>query len=168
MTSFVDMDEDIDPGFDVQLLTDKLHEAVCDSESCPFEACVNLSVTHSEEVRKLNLEYRDMDRTTDVLSFPATEVLEGRFEELDQSDISLFDPESGELILGDIIINIDRVYSQAEEYGHGIKREFAFLAAHCLFHLCGYDHMDDETAHMMEEKQEAVLQKLGITREGNV
>ena len=74
-------------------------------------------------------------------------------------------PETGELILGDIMINIDRVYSQAEEYGHSVLREFAFLTAHSLYHLCGYDHMDEESALIMEEKHERVLAALGITRE---
>jgi probable rRNA maturation factor len=76
-----------------------------------------------------------------------------------------FDPDSGELILGDIIISVDKVEEQAESYGHSKKREFAFLVAHSMLHLCGYDHMEAEEAVVMEAKQEAVLTKLGITRD---
>ncbi len=76
-----------------------------------------------------------------------------------------FDPDSGELILGDIIISVEKVEEQAQEYGHSELREFAFLVAHSMFHLCGYDHMEANEAAVMEQKQEAVLTQLGITRE---
>ena len=165
MTSYVDIDEDIKLDFDATELTDRLMEQVTDSENCPYETCVFVSVTHSEEVRACNREYRDIDSTTDVLSFPALKIVNGDFDIVDESDASLFDPETGELILGDIMINIDRVYSQAEEYGHSVLREFAFLTAHSLYHLCGYDHMDEDSARDMENRQEKVLTALGITRE---
>ena len=75
------------------------------------------------------------------------------------------DPDTGELILGDFIISVDRVRDQAESYGHSRKREFAFLVAHSMLHLCGYDHMEPEEAEVMEAKQEQVLASLGITRD---
>ncbi len=75
-----------------------------------------------------------------------------------------FDPDSGELLLGDIILSVDRIREQAKEYGHSLLREFAFLTAHSMFHLCGYDHMAQEEAALMEKKQEDVLQRLNITR----
>ena len=165
MTSCVDIDEDIDLGFDVDKLTEILLDKVCDYEKCPYEANVNLIVTHSEEVRVYNKEYRDIDSTTDVLSFPALEIVNGRFDDAVRDVSDAFDPETGELILGDIVINADRVYSQAEEYGHSVKREFAFLVTHSLLHLCGYDHMDEESARIMEAKQEEILTALGILRE---
>ena len=77
-----------------------------------------------------------------------------------------FDPESGELLLGDIILSVDKILGQAENYGHSTKREFAFLVAHSMLHLCGYDHINKEEAEVMEEKQEKILSALGITREG--
>ena len=77
---------------------------------------------------------------------------------------SSFNPETNLPILGDICLNRDRIISQAEEYGHSPRREFAFLVAHSMLHLCGYDHMTPEESARMEEKQEAVLQSLGITR----
>ena len=75
-----------------------------------------------------------------------------------------FDPESGELQLGDIVINLDRVYEQASAYGHSVVREYAFLLVHSMLHLCGYDHMESEEAEQMEAEQERILQALGITR----
>lgn len=164
MTSYVDTDEDIDLGFDTQELTLRLLNDVCDSEQCPYETCINVYVTHSDTVRVYNRDYRDNDSTTDVISFPALDISAGGFEEAVENSDSPFDPESGELILGDIVINADRVYSQAEEYGHSVLREFAFLCAHSLYHLCGYDHMTPEEAGIMERKQEDTLNRLGITR----
>ena len=84
-------------------------------------------------------------------------------EEGDQTD--LFDPESGELVLGDIVISSDKVLTQAGQYGHSVRREFAFLIAHSMLHLAGYDHMSQSEADVMEKKQEDILQSLGITRE---
>ena len=168
MTSCVDIDDDIDLGFDVQELTLKLLESVCESEKCPYEACINVYVTHSDNVRVYNRQYRDIDATTDVLSFPALDIINGDFDGVEDDLSANFDPESGELILGDIVINADRAYSQAEEYGHSVKREFAFLTAHSLYHLCGYDHETEEQARTMEEKQEETLVNLGITRDSDV
>ena len=165
MTSYVDIDEDIKLDFDVNKLSDRLMEKVTDFENCPYETCVSLIVTHSEEIRTCNKDYRNIDSVTDVLSFPALDIENGEFSAIDEEDSSLFDPETGELILGDVMINIDRVYSQADEYGHSVLREFAFLMTHSLYHLCGYDHMDEESAKIMEDKQEKVLNELGITRE---
>jgi len=165
MTSFVDVDDNIDLGFSIQELADTLLEAVMDYEKCPYEVSVNLMVTDSETVKELNREHRHIDNTTDVLSFPALEYeTPGDFDFVEDYDY-YFDPESGELMLGDIVINIDRVYSQADEYGHSGKREFAFLMTHSLFHLCGYDHMEDDERVEMERRQKEVLDSLGIMRD---
>ena len=87
------------------------------------------------------------------------------FSAAERSEADCFQPESGELILGDIIISCDRVRGQAEAYGHSQKREFAFLVAHSMLHLCGYDHMEPQEAAVMEGKQEKILDGLHITRE---
>lgn len=81
-----------------------------------------------------------------------------------EEDDSAFDPESGELVLGDIVISKERVIAQAEEYGHSIRREYAFLIAHSMLHLMGYDHMEEEERAVMEQKQRDILEQLGITR----
>ena len=86
------------------------------------------------------------------------------FSLVDESPECYLNPETDELLLGDIMISVDKVYEQAEEYGHSRKREFAFLIAHSMLHLLGYDHIEDEERMVMEAKQEAILETLGITR----
>ena len=136
---------------------------------CPFDGEVSLLVTDDEGIRELNQSFRGIDAPTDVLSFPMQDFPSpGDFSFIDETDeaslADLFDPDSGCLLLGDIVINACRVLSQAEEYGHGERREYAFLIAHSMLHLLGYDHMEEEEAAVMEEKQEEILQRLQITR----
>ena len=113
---------------------------------CPYEAEVNVSIMDSGEVRQLNQQFRSIDQTTDVLSFPMVQYeKEGDFSilERDGNDGDNFNPETGELLLGDIVISLERAKEQAEEYGHSIFREVAFLTAHSMLHLFGYDHMEE-------------------------
>ncbi len=113
----------------------------------------------------MNRQFRGIDEPTDVLSFPLQEYPSpGDFSRIDEDGWDSFDPDSGELLLGDIVINADRVISQAAEYGHSQMREFAFLIAHSILHLCGYDHMEEEERSQMEEHQRRILDALGITR----
>lgn len=141
-------------------------EAVLEMEDCPYETQVNLLLTDNEGIREYNRDYRRIDAPTDVLSFPNLDYEEiSDFETAAASEADCFDPESGELVLGDIIISVERVVLQAEEYGHSRKREFAFLVAHSMLHLCGYDHMEAREASVMEAKQKQVLDTLQITRE---
>ena len=82
-----------------------------------------------------------------------------------EQEVDLLNPDTGNIMFGDIVVNEDRVRSQAQEYGHSTKREFAFLIAHSMLHLCGYDHMEEDEAKVMEKKQSDVLNTLGITRD---
>ena len=151
--------------FDAAEVAQQVCEAVLTAEKCPYDAGVYLLVTDQEEVHRMNLEYRGIDRTTDVLSFPAVPFeAESDFSAVEENEMDYIDPDTGLLQLGDIVINACRVWEQAREYGHSPRREFAFLVAHSMLHLCGYDHMTPEESARMEEKQEAVLQSLGITR----
>ena len=151
--------------FDAEEVAQQVCEAVLASEECPYDAGVYLMVTDEEEVHRMNLDYRGIDRTTDVLSFPAVPFeAESDFSAVEENEMDYIDPDTGFLQLGDIVINASRVWEQAREYGHGPRREFAFLVAHSMLHLCGYDHMTPEESARMEAKQEAVLQSLGITR----
>lgn len=166
MTSYVENETEKEFTFDIKELADSVIEAVLEKEGCPYEAQVNLLLTDNEGIRTYNAQFRQIDKETDVLSFPNVDYEEpADFEGLDEYEADYFDPESGELLLGDIIISVDRVSEQAESYGHSEKREFAFLVAHSMLHLCGYDHMEPEEAAVMEAKQEEVLVSLGITRE---
>jgi len=145
-------------------LADEVGEAVLDYENCPYEAQVELLLTMNDEIQAINREFREIDRATDVLSFPMIEYDKpGEFDFLEDAE-DCFDPESGELMLGNIVISKERVVSQAAEYGHSVKREYAFLIAHSMLHLLGYDHMEEDERIVMEEKQRAVLDGLGITR----
>lgn len=166
MTSYVENETDVELPFDMQRVLTKIMEAVMDMEQCPYETTVNLLLTDNDGIREYNREYRDIDRETDVLSFPNIEFeTPGDFASVESCKANCFDPDSGELILGDIILSADRVLAQALEYGHSVLREFAFLTAHSMLHLCGYDHMEEREAAVMEEKQEEILMMLGITRD---
>ena len=138
---------------------------VLEMEDFPFHAEVNVVVTDDEEIREINREYRQIDRSTDVLSFPAVPFEKpGQYEILAEEEESFFDYDTGDVMLGDIMISADHVLAQAEEYGHSVERETAFLIAHSMLHLLGYDHMTEEEAAVMEERQRAVLLELGISR----
>lgn len=141
-------------------------EAVLASEGCPYEVQVNLILTDNAGIRAVNRETRGIDGATDVLSFPNVDFIQpGVFAIDETAEADYFDPDTGELILGDIMISVDKVGEQAESYGHSLRREFAFLTAHSMLHLCGYDHMEEKEAELMEHKQEEVLKGLHITRD---
>lgn len=168
MTFYVEFDEGIQNEFpfEVEPLVEQVATAVLDSEGCPYEACVNVLITDNAGIREFNKNYRNIDKETDVLSFPNLDFeVPACFDNLEEKEADYFDPESGELVLGDIILSVDRIVEQAESYGHSQKREFAFLVAHSMLHLCGYDHMEAEEAVVMEAKQESVLLGLSITRD---
>ncbi|MDO4938786.1 MAG: rRNA maturation RNase YbeY [Lachnospiraceae bacterium] len=112
------------------------------------EAEISVSVVDSDEIRNLNKEFRDIDKVTDVLSFP----------------IGDKNPETGEMVLGDIVLCADRIIEQAAEYGHTRKRELAFLTCHSMLHLLGYDHIEDDERIQMEELQKKILDKIGYRR----
>lgn len=166
MTSYVENESNVTFPFDIKELADQVILAVLESEKCPFETQVNLLLTDNAGIRTFNAQFRQIDKETDVLSFPNINYEKpSDFSQIKGDEADYFDPESRELILGDIIISVDRIKSQAGEYGHSEKREFAFLVAHSMFHLCGYDHMTSKDAVLMENKQEEILKNLGITRE---
>lgn len=166
MTSYVENETDVEFEFDVKEILDAVMEQVLTMEDCPYEAQVNLLITDDQGILEFNKQYRQVDASTDVLSFPMIAFRkEADFSVAEEGEADYFDPESGELLLGDIILSSDKVKEQALKYGHSIKRELAFLIAHSMFHLCGYDHMTKEEADVMERKQETVLSLLGITRD---
>lgn len=152
--------------FDWKATAQEVIERALDAEKCPYEAEVSLTLTDDAGIHRLNREFRGIDRPTDVLSFPMVDFLSPcGYEILEAEGADCFNPESGELMLGDIVISVERAAEQAENYGHSLKREFAFLTAHSMLHLLGYDHMTADEASVMERKQEEILQSLGITRE---
>lgn len=148
----------------------KLAESVVDfclsHEGFPYEAEVNLTLTDNEQIHQINQEYRQIDRPTDVLSFPMLSYEKpGDFSFLEEEREDDFNPDTGEVMLGDIIISVEKVIEQAESYGHSSKREFAFLIVHSMLHLFGYDHIDPADAAIMEPKQRQILEEMQISRE---
>ena len=165
MSLFIETEGKTEFDFDIREVAELVVDAVLEHEKCPYEAEISLLLTHNDEIHEMNLEHRGIDRATDVLSFPMLEFDHpGDFSIIDEETADVFDPESGELMLGDIVISVDKVLEQAQEYGHSPKREYAFLIAHSMLHLCGYDHMDDEDRKVMEEKQRAIMEKINILR----
>lgn len=165
MTIHLDFEATKQLDFDYNKLIERVVLGCLDYEDCPYEAEISILLTDDNEIKEINKQFRDLDKPTDVLSFPAIEFeLAGDFSVIDEANGSLFNPESGEMILGDIVISVDQAITQAEEYGHSITREIAFLTAHSMFHLMGYDHMDDDDRKVMEAKQEEILIHLDIIR----
>lgn len=139
--------------------------AALDYEKCPYEAEVSVILTDNEGIRDINRDYRQIDAPTDVLSFPMVDFeTESDFSHVEEAAEDYFDPETGELVLGDIIISVEKVIEQAEKYGHSQMRELAFLVAHSMLHLCGYDHMEDGEREIMERKQSEILTEKGYCR----
>ncbi|MCI8625528.1 MAG: rRNA maturation RNase YbeY [Lachnospiraceae bacterium] len=165
MTITIEQEAGKELDFDYQTLIRQVVEQALEYEECPYEAEVAVLLTDDAAIQEANREFRGIDRATDVLSFPMVEYEKpGEFSRLeDRADC--FHPDTGELLLGDILLSTDHVWAQAEEYGHTRKRELAFLVAHSMLHLMGYDHLEETERIQMEERQEAILKELGITRE---
>ena len=160
---YIEEEIDIDFDFDVKTILTSVIEESLDYLNCPYEAEVNVLLTDNESIKEINKEQRNIDNPTDVLSFPMNEIKPpGNFAD---EDTLCFNPESGELILGDIVISIDKVKEQAKLYNHSELREIAFLTAHSMLHLSGFDHIDDSERKLMEEKQKDILERLNITRD---
>ena len=135
-----------------RLLIRKACIATLTEEKFPYNAEVEVILTDDENIRELNRKFRDIDSSTDVLSFPLGS--DGEYDE---------NPETGMKMLGDIVISVEHAYAQAELFGHGIEREISFLAVHSMLHLLGYDHVDSKLEEsIMREKQEIILGELGL------
>ena len=165
MSLIIEDESELTINIDYEKIADRVINEALDYENCPYEVELNLLLTSNENIRKINNEYRNIDSPTDVLSFPMIEYEKpSDFSKLEDSTLDNFNPETGELILGDIIISVPKIVEQAEKYGHSTEREFAFLVVHSMLHLFGYDHMEANDAKIMEAKQEEILNKLEIFR----
>lgn len=150
---------DVEPNNGYEKTISKVLEKCFEVENLPNEKfLVSITLTNPENIRKLNKEYRGIDKSTDVLSFPMFEK-----EEIDQmvkNGMSEYND-----ILGDMVISIQQVQTQAKEYGHSFERELSYMVVHSFYHLMGYDHIKEEDKEIMRPKEEYVLNQLGITRE---
>lgn len=132
---------------------------------CPFEAEVSITLVDNTTIKEMNKEHRDIDRITDVLSFPLIDFdMPGDFSFITEEDNDYFNLDTGELLLGDIVISVEKAKDQAIEFGHSFERELGFLIVHSMLHLFGYDHMEDYEADLMFSLQESVLEKVGLVR----
>lgn len=165
MNVLIEKETDTELSFDYEALIRSVVSEALDYVGCPYETAVNVLLTDNEAIREMNREYRQIDRPTDVLSFPMIAYEEpADFSRLEEDPEAYFDPDTGELLFGDIVISLEKMRAQAAEYGHGEQRELAFLVAHSMLHLSGYDHIEDGEREIMEAKQEEILQKLHLTR----
>lgn len=162
MTVIIGLETEASFDFEYESVAKEVIGQAIRSEGFPYEAEIGLVIVDEEEIQRMNREFRGIDRPTDVLSFPMLEYsAPGDFSKIGNEDRN---PDTGEVLLGDIALCAPKIWEQAKEYGHGAKREFAFLIAHSMLHLFGYDHMEPEEAAIMENKQKAILDSLGIVR----
>lgn len=135
-----------------RLLIRKSCVATLGEEKFDGQAEVEVSLVNDEQIQELNAQFRNIDASTDVLSFPLG--VDGNYD---------INPETGAKMLGDIVISLDHAYAQADTYGHGLEREIAFLTVHSMLHLLGYDHVNGGLEKtIMREKEETILEKLGL------
>ncbi len=165
MTYQIEYEASTDIGVkDYEEIIKRVVDGALDMEECPYECEVSVTIVDSEEIRSINKEFRNIDSATDVLSFPMADYpAPAEFDFLEECD-DCFNPETGELLLGDIILCAEKILEQAEKYGHSVVRELAFLTAHSMLHLMGYDHMEEAERIIMEDKQKGLMTLLGISR----
>ena len=139
----------------IRMLLRRTCSAALEYEAFPDKAEVNVTFVDDEQIQELNLNFRNIDKSTDVLSFPLGE--NGEYDT---------NPETGLKMLGDIVISVEHAVAQAEDFGHTLNREMAYLTVHSMLHLLGYDHVNGGIeAVRMREHEEAILTKLGVSRE---
>lgn len=156
MTVYIDFSDEqnkVKLDFSAEKLIEDCAKEALNEEKIEKDAEVSVTFVDNGQIHELNKIHRNIDRETDVLSFPMGD--ENGFE---------INRDNNAILLGDIVISLEKAVMQSEEYGHSLKREVAFLITHSLFHLLGYDHETPEEEKEMFEKQEKVLEKLGITR----
>lgn len=153
--------EDRTVSKDTCALIRKVIRTALAAEGLELPCEVNVCITDDEGIHEVNREMREVDRSTDVLSFPMFDLVPGELP--GEEDM---DPGTGLIPLGDMMISLEHVEAQAKEYGHSRKRELAYLVTHSALHLLGYDHLDEgEEKARMRAREEAILAELGITRE---
>ncbi len=155
------LESELEEEFAYAPLLERVITAALETEGVKTPCEVDVLITDDEGIHQINLEQREIDRPTDVLSFPMFNYTPGN-PPVDDADA---DPATGLTPLGDMVISLERAREQALEYGHPVERELSYLAVHSVLHLLGYDHVDEgEEKARMREREEAILSQLGITR----
>lgn len=144
---------------DADKLISRAVKAALKEEGVNEDCLINVMLTDDEGIHTINLEQREVDRATDVLSFPFNELTPGAFD----GEVCEYDYESNRILLGDMVISLQRCAAQAEEYGHSFEREVSYLTVHSILHLLGYDHMDEGTQKkQMRARENAIMELLGL------
>ena len=166
----IDYDKKLDKVFDfnVENITKRVLMEAMIIEKVPFDISINVDIVADKKIKNINKQERNIDKVTDVLSFPVVNFKRpatyNLFYNNKKIDIDYLDLDTNTVFLGDIVINKNRVLSQSKLYNHSIKREYAFLLTHSFLHLVGYDHMKKNDEERMCKEQEKVLTKLKIYR----
>ena len=156
------LESELEQAFPYEELLKTCIETALAEEGVDVPCEVDVLITDDKGIHQINLEQREVDRPTDVLSFPMFYFRPGKPPKGDALDV---DPETGLLPLGDMVISYERAQAQAEEYGHSVQRELGYLAVHSVLHLLGYDHMDEgEEKRQMREREEAIMSILQLER----
>ncbi len=142
----------------LQELVQRVAEAVLEYEKFGKNTEISVLFVDNEQIREINNDFRQIDSATDVLSFPMLDFGGNKIIE------NVGDSYLGTVVLGDIVVSLERAKTQAEEYGHSYEREVGFLVCHSMLHLLGYDHEEESERAVMREKEEAVLEKINLTR----
>lgn len=174
MTVYIEDEVKASFEFDYKMYAELVIDKALSQEHFPYDIELSITFTDEEAIKTINNEYRDIDSSTDVLSFPmidydnsfakCSERTEDMYSFI-ENNVDVINPDTDEVILGDIVLCIPMLYKQAEEYNHSVLREYAFLIAHSMLHLLGYDHIEDDERLIMEEKQDLILKSLDITRD---
>lgn len=174
MTVYFENQTDYEFDFDYKEIANKVINQTLMHENFNHDVEVSITFADEENIREINKEFRGIDNSTDVLSFPMIEYetvfsrISDRKEEMYDfvnENLELLNPDTDEIILGDIVLCIPIIIMQAKEYNHSILREYAFLIVHSMLHLLGFDHIEEDERIIMENKQKEILDSLSITRD---
>ena len=164
MTIYIENESDIKLNIPYRKIIEDSINLSLDFEKVPYECEISVTIVDDERIHEINKEFREIDRSTDVLSFPLNEFEKAADWQNFDEDKASFNYDTGELMLGDIILSAEHIIKQANEYGHTRKREVAFLVIHSILHLLGYDHMTKEDEEKMFSRQRQILDLGGYKR----
>ena len=161
MEHLVAIDPEVETTPELEEALRRAVQAALEAEGVDVPCAVEVCLTDDENIHQTNWDMRGVDAPTDVLSFPMFELRPG-----EKLLAEWADPDTDQVLLGDMMISLERARAQAEEYGHSLEREVCYLAVHSVLHLLGYDHLDEgPMKQQMREREEAILGALGVTRE---
>lgn len=164
MTIYIENESDIKLNIPYRKIIEDSINLSLDFEKVPYECEISVTIVDDERIHEINKEFREIDRSTDVLSFPLNEFEKAADWQNFDEDKASFNYDTGELMLGDIILSAEHIIKQANEYGHTRKRELAFLVIHSILHLLGYDHITKEDEEKMFSRQRQILDLGGYKR----